>query len=371
MERDKTLQGYLRDYGVTRQEDVGRIERLAEALPLVAALTENDIFLDCVDPVQKLGTVAAQAQPPGSSLYQGSVVGQPVLPAMEPAVFHAVEQKRLVRDLKGVTQEGRLVRQDVLPLLDREGGVLAVLIREKDVSGAVSQVRKYQKLANDQEARLPESYGSRSALSSQLLAREIHHRVKNNLQLVASLLNIQARQLSDPAIRKILTENTKRILNIAAIHDMLTTTEQFDRVHLRPLLERIAGEIQTLVPEGSAIRLRVAGDDAAVSSDRATAIALVVNELLLNSLEHGYADRNEGTITVSVYRGALYATVTVADDGCGFTQPQPRSRDGLGMSLVRSMVHEKLGGSLRLQSIPGQGTSSSFDVSLLEDGSIQ
>ena len=365
MALETELGRWLTAYGVTGEADRLRLEHLQEALSVLAELTENDIFLDCVDPVQHLGTVVSQAHPGNNSLYQSSVVGQPVLPTLEPAVFHAVEQGVLVRDLKGVTQEGRVVRQDVLPLFGQDGEPIAVLIREKDVSETLSQARKYQELARDREENRPETYGPPEGQSSQLVVREIHHRVKNNLQLVASLLNIQARQSQDPVLQKIFAEHTKRVLNIAAIHDMLTKTEAFDRIPLRALLGRITRELQTLVPEGKSIRLRVAGDDVTVSSDRATAVALVVNELLLNSLEHGYTERDRGTVTVSVYRGALYATVTVADDGCGFVQEG--TEDSLGMTLVRMTVRDKLGGALRIQSAPGRGTVSSFDVRLEEN----
>ena len=154
-----------------------------------------------------------------------------------------------------------------------------------------------------------------------------------------------------------------RVLNIAAIHDMLTKTEAFDRIALRPLLRRIAGELQTLVPEGQSIWLRVQGDDMMVSSDCATAVALVVNELLLNSIEHAYPDQKSGTVTVSIYRGALYGTVTVADDGF---DPEEVA-DSLGMSLVRMTVRDKLQGTLRIQSTLGRGTASSFDVRLTDN----
>ena len=278
---------------------------------------------------------------------------------------HLIADIEKVLDEVIFLQNGRVVRQDVLPLFGQDGEPIAVLIREKDVSETLSQARKYQELARDREENRPETYGPPEGQSSQLVVREIHHRVKNNLQLVASLLNIQARQSQDPVLQKIFAEHTKRVLNIAAIHDMLTKTEAFDRIPLRALLGRITRELQTLVPEGKSIRLRVAGDDVTVSSDRATAVALVVNELLLNSLEHGYTERDRGTVTVSVYRGALYATVTVADDGCGFVQEG--TEDSLGMTLVRMTVRDKLGGALRIQSAPGRGTVSSFDVRLEEN----
>lgn len=365
MDAEQELRTWFQVYGITEEEDQRKLEHLKEALPVLAELTENDIFLDCVDPIQRLGTVVAEARPAGNSLYQSSVVGQPVLPAMEPAVFHGVEQGVLVRDLKGVTQEGRMVRQDVLPLFGTKGEVLGALVREKDVSETLSQARKYQELARSREERRPEAFGPGEGQRPELVVREIHHRVKNNLQLVASLLNLQARQIQDPAVQKIFAENTKRVLNIAAIHDMLTKTEAFDRIALRPLLRRIAGELQTLVPEGQSIWLRVQGDDMMVSSDCATAVALVVNELLLNSIEHAYPDQKSGTVTVSIYRGALYGTVTVADDGCGFDPEEVA--DSLGMSLVRMTVRDKLQGTLRIQSTLGRGTASSFDVRLTDN----
>ena len=191
--------------------------------------------------------------------------------------------------------------------------------------------------------------------------KEIHHRVKNNLQLVASILNIQARKSADPQLRRAFRENTSRVLSIAAIHDILTTGDDGDQVELRPLLEKLRRNLQSMLPQGQEILLSVQGDQMAVSSDKATSIALVVNELLTNALEHGFPGRQKGSVTVTLLRGRERATITVEDDGRGFSLGE-KQEDSLGLDLISTIVRDKLGGKLQLQSGP-EGTKAMFDFS--------
>ena len=344
------------------EPDLTRLEELERQLPLVAELTGADVFIDC--PARDGGmVVVAQAAPStGKSSYARSVVGQYALPEREPAVFHAFQLGAPVRDIKAITQEDRAVRQDVVPVTGARGGCIALLIRETDISGDLLQEKKFQRLAESYRAedrslrdREPLPDGDTAAL------REVHHRVKNNLQLVASILNLQARRCGQEETRKILRENVGRVLSISAIHDILTKNEEGSRrIDSIVLMEELRKNLQALVPADKTVVITVTGSPALLPPDTAASAALVVNELVTNALEHGFPGRETGRVEISFCPGALFHTVTVADNGVGFdgTTPAPGH---LGLRIVEATVRDKLRGQLHIQSGPS-GARVSFEI---------
>jgi two-component sensor histidine kinase len=304
--------------------------------------------------------VAAQAgQADEGSAYREKVVGQWVLPQREPAVFHAIRLMAPVRDLKAITQEDRVVRQNAVPIRGEGGRCIGVLIRERDISRDLLQEKKFQSLARSYEQE-DLSLRSPQPLRDDAALREIHHRVKNNLQLVASILNLQARRAPDPACRRLLGENVGRVLSIAAIHDILTQNKACStRVESRDLLERLRANLLPFIPESQQIGISVTGDSVSLSPDTASAVALVVNELITNALEHAFEGRPEGQITVSLCAGELYHTVTVSDDGAGF-DPGGVAKGSFGLRIVQATVQDRLHGRLTIRS-DGAGSQVSFD----------
>jgi two-component sensor histidine kinase/putative methionine-R-sulfoxide reductase with GAF domain len=168
-----------------------------------------------------------------------------------------------------------------------------------------------------------------------VLAQEIHHRVKNNLQTVASLLRLQARDRTiDP--RKALDDSVNRVLAIAAVHEVLTEQREED-VDLRDLLERL----RAMLVQGIGTEKRVETDlePVEVAGHRATAVALVFSELLGNALEHG-GER----VHVELRRRGDEVVLAVADDGPGVRGSGP----GTGLTIVGALVRDELGGELSL-----------------------
>lgn len=341
-------------------EAVTRLEEVAASMQYTADLTGADIFIDCLDRAGETAIVVAHARPSGvDSAYQLTVIGQTALREKEPAVYHAFGTGMAVRDLKAVTQENRTVRQDAVPIRDDGGRVIGVLIREEDISRTVTREKKFRELARERESQTASMLGLSAGSGGSAAMKEVHHRVKNNLQMVASILNIQARKTADPQMKRAFRENTARVLSIAAIHDILTSTDHGDEVELRPLLEKIRRNLQSMMPQGQEIVVTIRGDEAAVSSDKASSVALVVNELLTNALEHGYPGRQKGRVTVTLFRGRETSTITVEDDGVGFV-PREKDPDSFGLEIISLIVRDKLGGELQLQSGPG-GTKAMFD----------
>ena len=173
-----------------------------------------------------------------------------------------------------------------------------------------------------------------------VLAQEIHHRVKNNLQTVASLLRLQARAPGVDA-RKALDDSVNRILAIAAVHEVLTEHRE-DDVELGELIDRL----RAMLVQGLVVGKEVEAELGSVSlaGHRATALALVFTELFQNALEHGGAN-----VRIELSRRGDDIALAIEDDGDGMGS----GADGTGLSIVRALVRDELGGSLTLAGAPG------------------
>ncbi|HVL32777.1 MAG TPA: histidine kinase dimerization/phosphoacceptor domain -containing protein, partial [Actinomycetota bacterium] len=170
--------------------------------------------------------------------------------------------------------------------------------------------------------------------------REIHHRVKNNLQTVASLLRLQSRRLGTSEARAELEESVRRISSIALVHEMLSqdSSEQieFDRV-ARSVLEMAE---HTLVRPDRPVRFSLHGSAGDLPSDTATPLSLVLNELIQNAVEHAFPGRG-GTVDVELARTERELLVVVRDDGVGLPPSFALETSGnLGMQIVRTLASE-------------------------------
>jgi two-component system, sensor histidine kinase PdtaS len=173
-----------------------------------------------------------------------------------------------------------------------------------------------------------------------VLAQEIHHRVKNNLQTVASLLRLQARA-TDADPRKALEDSVHRVLAIAAVHEVLTEQRE-EVVELRELLERL----RAMLVQGLGVGKEVHADlePVSIAGNRATALALVFSELLQNALEHGGE-----SVTIELAQRNGEVVLSIADDGSGIEADAA----GTGLSIVQALVRDELQGRLDLRSEGG------------------
>lgn len=183
--------------------------------------------------------------------------------------------------------------------------------------------------------------------------REIHHRVKNNLQTVASLLRIQARRTHSEEARDALTQAMRRVASIAVVHDTLSEglTQQvdFDEVFARVL--KLVAEVAA-APNTRA-RTKSTGHFGILPSAYATPLALALTELVTNAVEHGLAGQ-EGEVTIDATRTEESLVVSVRDTGHGL--PEGRVGQGLGTQIVRTLIQGELGGTIDWQATTGQGT---------------
>jgi two-component sensor histidine kinase/putative methionine-R-sulfoxide reductase with GAF domain len=175
-----------------------------------------------------------------------------------------------------------------------------------------------------------------------VLAQEIHHRVKNNLQTVASLLRLQARRPADSVNpKKALDDSVNRILAIAAVHEVLTEHRE-DDVDLGELIDRLRAMLVQGLVSGKEIESRL--EPVSLAGQRATALALVFSELLQNALEHG-----GNAVRIELSQEGDDVHLAIVDDGPGLNG----GGDGTGLSIVRALVSDELRGSLELRSEGG------------------
>lgn len=189
--------------------------------------------------------------------------------------------------------------------------------------------------------------------------KEMHHRVKNNLQTIASLLRLQVRRSDNGETRKVLGESMNRILSIATTHELLAQSG-VDQVKIGEVILNIKNNtVRYFARPHFDVNITLEGDDFEVDSDIATSVALIINELLQNSLQYAFESTESGLIRIVVTRGELYSRIEVIDDGSGYDVENVRT-DRLGLSIVQTMVKDKLRGSLDVESGP-TGTHVTFD----------
>ena len=199
--------------------------------------------------------------------------------------------------------------------------------------------------------------------------REVHHRVKNNLQTIASLLRIQARRSESDEARRALAEATERVGAMAVVHDLLAGSDE-ERVDFAQAARTVVDLVRRgMVGEGSAIEVVVEGTTGDVDAHTATSLALAVAELVHNALEHGFVGRGRGQVVVAMRRVSGELVLTVRDDGRGLPDDfDPVSSANLGLAIVRTVVEDDLRGTLTFSG--GRGTTVTVRVPLADTGQV-
>ena len=197
----------------------------------------------------------------------------------------------------------------------------------------------------------------RALLSKDATIREIHHRVKNNLQTVAALLRLQARRTANAAGREALLESVRRVSSIALVHDALSMSVD-EEANLDEVIDRILPIMNDVATVDAPIRINRVGALGVLDADRATALVLVITELVQNAIEHAFDPAApSGEVTISAERSARWLDVVVRDDGRGLPEGFSLEKsDRLGLQIVHTLVSAELDGTLGARRAPGGGT---------------
>jgi two-component sensor histidine kinase/PAS domain-containing protein len=194
----------------------------------------------------------------------------------------------------------------------------------------------------------------RELMTKDATIREIHHRVKNNLQTVAALLRLQARRMDSASARGALEEAVRRVGSIAIVHETLSQTLD-ERVEFDEIADRVLAMVAEISP--GRVAARRSGRFGVLAAPTATPLSMVLTELLQNALEHGFGPGESGTVDITATRGRERLAITVQDDGRGLPEGFDAQRAGnLGLQIVRTLVVGELGGTFDMVPAPGRGT---------------
>lgn len=190
-------------------------------------------------------------------------------------------------------------------------------------------------------------------LEKEALMREMHHRVKNNLQFISSLLRLQTRHISDEQAQEALLSSRSRVLSMALIHRHLYQEGQVTAIQVDTYLDRLVTELMTSLNSAEhQVRLHADFVSLLLDVDQAVPLGLIVNELVCNAMKYAFTDGKPGKLTVSLKQAGKALVLCVADDGPGMASPDPETDATFGYRLIR-LLSEKLEGQLSISSENG------------------
>ena len=236
--------------------------------------------------------------------------------------------------------------------IDNKGATIELLVLPLLQSG--TRVGAIVLLQNVTELRRRD----RELVTKDATIREIHHRVKNNLQTVSALLRLQARRIEDPGAASALYEAVRRIASIALVHETLSSSSE-NAVAFDDVLTSLITHALELSPRMGELTIERKGELGSLESRLATPLSLVVTELMHNALEHGLAERGT-TLSIELQRYSNECVITIVDDGVGLPDGfDLATSSNLGLQIVRTLTENELKGVLRLVSTPS-GTIASL-----------
>ncbi|MFQ5510618.1 MAG: histidine kinase dimerization/phosphoacceptor domain -containing protein [Candidatus Krumholzibacteriia bacterium] len=270
---------------------------------------------------------------------KGDLLGQPFTLVCPPA---GKEREELV-----ATDERGMVVNEEKEFRAKDGASIPVSFSGAALRSEGGPVQGYVCVAQDLTERKRIEEQIRQSLSEkELLLHELHHRVKNNLQVISSLLDLQSSFIDDPKTLENFRESQSRIRSMALIHEQLYHTTELDEIDFKTYLERLTAHLfDSFGVRTDVIALRLDVEDLGLNLDQAVACGLIVNELVTNALKHAFPKNTAGEIVIGYRRGEDGGRVlSVCDDGRGIDeQYDPDQSDSLGMSLVETLVKQLRG----------------------------
>lgn len=267
--------------------------------------------------------------------------------------------------------EGRLIAiegiaRDVTERKQMESEILSLNRElEQRVAERTEELRKANVLLREEVAQRKKAEEDlKKRLDERtVLLRELYHRVKNNMQVIISLMNLQLRKIEDPAVRHLMEETRNRVRAMALVHEMLYKSENLSEINLARYIPLLASQVfSSLENKSQKVRKIVEAEDIMVTLDKAIPVGLILNELITNSLMHAFPEGRAGTLGIRVQKKDHTVAIRVSDDGTGIPQDVNwREPSTLGLRIVMSLVGQ-LKGTIDLDRRQGTAFSIEFGI---------
>ncbi|MDR0923273.1 MAG: histidine kinase N-terminal domain-containing protein [Hungatella sp.] len=257
--------------------------------------------------------------------YQDALVGL----SFENLAFGSYQFQKLIQNRKIEHSEVKIGKYNLI--------VTCNTVWEKDeFKGAILVIKDTTEIRNKETELILKS----AAID------EIHHRVKNNLQTIISLIGLKSNRIDNEEVKLFSRDIISRIHSISLTHEILAQNG-VDSIDLKEMLTRMLdSSLNYIAPNELELNMEIVGDEISLQSDTATTIAMIVNELIQNCIKHAFVNRQKGQIIISIEKGTVYSGITITDNGVGFTGKG--NSTSLGLKLVRSLVKDKLRGTIEI-----------------------
>ena len=436
------------------ENEIEKIVEVSKSLDLMANFYEADVFIDVLSKVDDEAIVVAHSKYKVNSLYRENVIGQRALIGNEPGVISCLKTGKISKDIKALTQEYKVVKQNIQPItLDDK--VIAALIVEKDISiedtdefdthkdekknnshqfikliknndflvdnlnssilifdkkgrlkiknrNAVEMYKNigfecdiqdmhYNELYIEnkkfEDILLDENYNEINEVSigemffkiktihikddefkvckivqdisdlkkkeeelvlKNVAVREAHHRVKNNLHTVISIIRKQSRLSQNEEVKNCLDNITNRVFAILSTHHLLSK-EVDNNISIIEAINLLVSNIQSGYLYNKDIDICITGEDFKISGEKATALLLVINEIIQNCYDHAFENRDYGKIQILVNEDNEFKSIAIIDDGVGFNTENINHKR-LGTYIIDSYITQMLKGTLKRSS---------------------
>jgi two-component sensor histidine kinase len=228
----------------------------------------------------------------------------------------------------------------------RNFAVLALLLFGVIAFVVYSRIKKDNKTITEQKAELEQSLGEKETL-----LKEIHHRVKNNLQIISALLEKQALKTNDAVTKRLMKEGQDRVFSMALVHQSLYQSDNLNTIEIKPYLDMLTQHIrQSYTSEDQTIALTLDVDDSTINIDTAIPLGLILNELITNCYKYAFKGRESGEVNIGFRQTDKDFFLSIKDNGIGFpTDLDIQKTRTLGVNLVRGLVRQ-LNGTLQIAS---------------------
>jgi len=255
------------------------------------------------------------------------------------------DRKRFV----GALNKDGFVRNAELDLKTKMGNIASMLISAEliDVAGKKCMLSTFYDIT---QRKLAEEKIKRSLEEKEVLLREIHHRVKNNMQIVSSLLILQSENIEEKKYKDVFIESQNRILSMALIHEKLYQSRNLAQIDFKEYIDGIVSNIFESHGKNSNIRIDNMVENVPIKIDYAIPCGLIINELVTNSLKYAFPERRQGKIQISVKsKDTNMIQISISDDGIGIPKDMDiRNTKSLGLHLVTALAEHQLNGEIIL-----------------------
>jgi len=298
--------------------------------------------------------------------------------------------------LHGFSHEKELIGKKFFDLIDPESKAQAIIYLHKTLKEGITQNLEYTLLKKDGKrftgeintSVIKDSYGNpekfiaitrditerkkadsqlkKSIREKELLLQEIHHRVKNNLQIISSLLDMSRLRINDKNANDIINNACTKIQSMAFIHSQLYKSERFDRIEMRTHIKELVSYLSEVYGGKKRISPYIEISDVYLSLTQAIPCALVLNELISNAFKHAFKNNREGIIEISMLEGSGRINIYVRDNGVGISNNIDIYDTGsLGLKLVKNLVEKQLKGVIKVKQ--NKYTEFSVEFPLMEE----